>query len=99
MRKAFKSWSKDETWIGSCEHLNHYLNTILQDVMCKPDDTIMTTGNMPNVIGDNQTVWCRNWDALVDWLLDPRRSACYKVFEDDVLVVHSLELYAYCPLG
>ncbi|KAJ4293062.1 hypothetical protein N0V90_008344 [Kalmusia sp. IMI 367209] len=98
IRKAVKSFDHTGTWIGSREHLYHCLNTIRQDIMCKPDDTIMTTGNKPHVIGDDQTVWCRNWDALVHWAQDPYRHACYKIFDDDKPVAHSLELYAYCPV-
>ncbi|CAI6336795.1 unnamed protein product [Periconia digitata] len=97
IRKAVKSFDRTGAWEGSREHLYHCLNTVRQDLMCKSDDTIMTTGNKPHVIGDDQTVWCRNWDSLVDWAQDPQRHACYRILDDDKPVQHSLELYAYCP--
>ena len=65
--------------------------------MCKPDDTLMTSIDQPHVIGDGQTVQCRDWDKLDAWARDPVRHSCYKIFDDDRPVANKLELYAFCP--
>lgn len=79
------------------DHLYHCLDSMRQDIMCKPDDTLMWSLDKPHVIGDNQVMQCRDWNSLVAWARDPHRHSCYKILADDLPVAHTLELYAFCP--
>jgi hypothetical protein len=97
IRKAFKSYERTKHYDGDHEHIYHCINTLRQDIMCKPDDTLMTSVDEPHVIGDNQHVQCRDWNKLVAWSQDPQRHSCYHIFEDDRHVVNTLESYAFCP--
>ena len=73
------------------------MDALRQDIMCKPDDTIMYSKPEVHVIGDGQVNQCRSWDRLVEWAQDPVRNACFKVFDDDRHVAHQPEVYSYCP--
>ncbi|KAF2740286.1 hypothetical protein EJ04DRAFT_508268 [Polyplosphaeria fusca] len=98
IRNAFKVYEGGDQYDPSKrDHLHHCINTIREDIMCKPDDSLMSSADATHVIGDGQVFQCRNWDKLVDWAQDPVRNACFKVVEDDRHVAHQLEVYSFCP--
>ncbi|ORY02845.1 hypothetical protein BCR34DRAFT_545514 [Clohesyomyces aquaticus] len=96
IRHAFKVYESGVQY-KQREHLYHCINALRQDIMCKPDDSIMSSRAATHVIGDGQVFQCRNWDKLVDWAQDPVRNACFRVFDDDRHVAHQLEVYSFCP--
>lgn len=81
----------------SLEHNLHCIDTLLQDIMCTADDTLMPSEEIPEAIGDKQIRTCRSWDDLVAWSREPERHACYDIMSDYVPVLHTLEYYAHCP--
>jgi hypothetical protein len=56
----------------------------------------MPAGEEARAIGDEQTVMCRNYDRLVDWIYAPERNACHKALDDYRSISHSIERYAFC---
>lgn len=97
IRSTIKTYEAGKKPPGSPSHLYHCLNTLRQDLMCKADDTVMESANVPHMIGDNQAMQCRDWDKLVAWARAPERHSCYHIFDDDRSVAHTLEEYAFCP--
>ena len=57
----------------------------------------MPTGEDARAIGDEQTVMCRDYSKLVQWVYAPERNACHKALSDYRSITHSIERYAYCP--
>lgn len=85
-------------------HVEHCLDSLLQDVYCHADDTPwyeLPPKSSREGYDRFQTRQCRNWDQLVDWA--GRYNACYKdgnVTDVDGVEVQSVyEHYTFCPEG
>ncbi|KAJ5239324.1 MFS multidrug transporter [Penicillium chermesinum] len=97
MRKTYHElWAGEEGSIPP-GHIEHCLDTLRQDLMCKADDTPMPSLELLNGGGENQNMHCKNFDKLVEWTQAPERNACYKRLTDYKTIVHSIERYAFCP--
>ena len=77
------------------DHVLHCLDSLRQDIMCRPDDTPMPTIQQRHKIGDGQERKCKDWDALVAWTQDAERDACFQIITD-YRRVHTLEQFAFC---
>jgi len=64
------------TW--PLEHDLHCLDSLRQSTMCHADGTLLRTYGQRDA-GTQQTVMCRDWDALRDWAT--AHTACYADFE------------------
>lgn len=99
MRKTYHQlWAGKEPLVPA-PHIEHCLDTLRQDLMCKADDTPMPSLELMNGGGENQNMHCKNFDKLVAWTQAPERNACYKRLYDYKPIVHSVERYAFCPSG
>ncbi|PYH89209.1 hypothetical protein BO71DRAFT_423152 [Aspergillus ellipticus CBS 707.79] len=97
IRTAFHElWSGQESTIIPA-HIEHCLDTLRQDLMCKADDTPMPSLLAVNGAGDGQTLHCKNFDKLMAWTKHPDRDACYHRLNHDGPVRHAIERYAFCP--
>ncbi|KAE8391710.1 hypothetical protein BDV23DRAFT_171474 [Aspergillus alliaceus] len=97
MRKSFHQlWSHQES-TESPEHIEHCLDNLRQDVICKADDTPMPSLELINGAGEGQIMHCKDFDRLVAWTKHPDRNACYKRLTDDNPDLPSIERYAFCP--
>lgn len=98
IRRAFQNFDKG---VGNdweiMEHVWHCLNSIRKDVMCKADDTPTPSMEQQHVIGKDQVMECKNWDALLAWAGHPDRNGCYRIISDYRRPDHILEQYAFCP--
>jgi hypothetical protein len=97
MRKSFHElWSGQEATIPT-GHIEHCLDSLRQDLMCKADDTPMPSIQLINGAGDDQPMHCKDFSKLVAWIKAPERDACYKRLANDKLIHHPIERYAFCP--
>lgn len=96
LRKFGKEMYHDGISTVPWEHFEHCIDSFRQDIMCRADDTPLYSqvGQFP---GADQTVMCRDWDQLIEWIKAPERNACYNQFGDFREVKHPLEQYAFCP--
>jgi len=85
-------------------HVEHCLDSLLQDVYCHADDTPwyeVPPAPYRQNYAQYQTRQCKNWDRLVDWAA--QYNACYK--NDNVTdtqgrdVESEFEHYTFCPEG
>jgi hypothetical protein len=97
IRRAFTDYERGLEPRLDGRHVHHCLDSLRQDVQCMADDTPMPTGADARAIGDEQTVMCRNYSALVEWVYAPERMACHKALSDYRSITHSIERYAFCP--
>ncbi|OOF96698.1 hypothetical protein ASPCADRAFT_206876 [Aspergillus carbonarius ITEM 5010] len=98
MRKTFHEAWDDQDMSIPPEHIEHCLDSLRQDLMCKADDTPMPSLQLLNGGGEGQLMQCKNFDQLVAWTQAPERNACYKRLTDYKPIVHSVERYAFCPV-
>jgi len=91
IRKAFQSPDRYHNDEQTNFHTLHCLATLHQDLMCRADDTLIPSGNHAHVIGDQQVMSCRNWDALISWARAPERHSCYNMISDYIPIAHTLE--------
>ncbi|CAK47177.1 hypothetical protein AAWM_04785 [Aspergillus awamori] len=97
MRHSYHElWSGQESSIPA-PHIEHCLDSLRQDLMCKADDTPMPSLQLLNGGGEGQQMQCKDFDKLVAWSKAPERNACYKRLTDYKPIVHSIERYAFCP--
>ncbi|KAJ5721761.1 uncharacterized protein N7483_009695 [Penicillium malachiteum] len=97
MRRTYHQlWAGEEASIPS-DHIEHCLDSLRQDLMCKADDTPMPSLKLYNGGGEGQAMQCKDFDKLVAWTQAPERNACYKRLTDYQVIVHSVERYAFCP--
>ena len=80
-------------------HVNHCLDSLRQDLMCKADDTPMPSINQPHKTGDGQIMECRDWDKLVAWARRGDHHSCFEHINEYKDPVHKLEQFAFCPEG
>ncbi|KAJ5287976.1 MFS multidrug transporter [Penicillium angulare] len=97
MRRTYHDlWAGEEGRIPAA-HIEHCLDSLRQDIMCKADDTPMPSRKLYNGGGEGQMMQCKDFDKLVAWTQAPERNACYKRLTDYQKIVHSVERYAFCP--
>ncbi|KUM64156.1 hypothetical protein ACN42_g2937 [Penicillium freii] len=80
-------------------HIEHCLDTLRQDLMCKADDTPMPSLELINAAGEGQVLKCKNFDKLVAWAKHPDRDACYKRGNDYEPPLHSIDRMEMSVLG
>ncbi|RAK78865.1 uncharacterized protein BO72DRAFT_59140 [Aspergillus fijiensis CBS 313.89] len=99
IRRAFKKLLSPETDPISFGHVEHCLDTLRQDLMCRADDTPMPSLQLVNGAGEAQIRQCRNFEALVAWTKHPDRDACYRRLSDYRPPSRSIDRYAFCAPG
>ena len=99
LRQAFINFERGLEQTVSSGHVNHCLDGIRQDVMCKADDTPMPITMVRHSVGNNQVMQCRDWNKLVAWSYAPERNACFRLLDDYKEIGHSLERHQFCPEG
>ena len=84
------------------EHVEHCLDSLLQDVYCHADDTPwyeLPAEGYRDRYDKFQTRTCKSWDGLLEWA--DQYNACYK--NDNVTdasgneLENVIEYYTYCP--
>ncbi|EED20598.1 hypothetical protein TSTA_038090 [Talaromyces stipitatus ATCC 10500] len=88
----------------SYHHIEHCLDLLRQDIMCRADDLMDFTKDHGDefLTGEGQVRKCRDWNKLSKWVQE--RTACYKTINitragEDHGVAHQLDRYTYCPPG
>ncbi|RAH67842.1 uncharacterized protein BO66DRAFT_328255, partial [Aspergillus aculeatinus CBS 121060] len=99
IRRAFKQLLSPETDPISFGHVEHCLDTLRQDFMCRADDTPMPSLQLVNGAGEGQIQQCKNFEKLVSWTKHPDRDACYRRLSDYRPPSRSIDRYAYCAPG
>ena len=82
---------------GILHHVEHCLDTFLQDVYCHADDLPLfqlplDKGGLEAHAGDLQTRECRDFRELE--IFSKKNSACYR--EDPGIVTNELDFYKFC---
>ena len=89
---------------GLYSHVEHCLDSLLQDVYCHADDTPwfeLPPKQFREGLDPFQTRQCKNWDQLIDWAQGYQ--SCYK--DENVTDVNGVKVesehehYTYCPEG
>ncbi|KAE8350630.1 hypothetical protein BDV28DRAFT_35242 [Aspergillus coremiiformis] len=97
MRKSFHQlWSQQES-TEPPGHIEHCLDSLRQDLICKADDTPMPSLEAVDGAGEGQIVQCKDFERLMAWTKHPDRNACYKRLNEDYPGLLSIERYAFCP--
>ncbi|KAJ5405736.1 fluconazole resistance protein 1 [Penicillium sp. CMV-2018d] len=91
IRRAVKQLMSKEENNVKFAHIEHCLDTLRQDLMCKADDTPMPSLELVNAAGEGQVLKCKNFDKLVAWAKHPDRDACYKRGNDYEPPLHSID--------
>lgn len=97
IRKAVKDYALSRQNPVHMFHVDHCLDSLRQDIMCKADDTPMPSINQAHKTGDGQIMQCRDWDALVGWARHPDRHSCFEHIDEYRDPLHKLEQFAFCP--
>lgn len=77
-------------------HIEHCLDSLRQDIMCKADDTPMPTVKIINGAGDDQVMQCKDFNKVIEWAQSPEHDACYKHVNEFAGVHHGVERFAFC---
>ncbi|KAJ5733452.1 hypothetical protein N7493_002238, partial [Penicillium malachiteum] len=79
LRRSFKKLGSGQgNYAEMSHHVEHCLDTLRQDLMCKADDTPMPSLKHFNGAGEGQVMKCKNLEKLFAWAKHPDRDACYK---------------------
>ncbi|OQD65921.1 hypothetical protein PENPOL_c005G00014 [Penicillium polonicum] len=95
IRRAVKQLMSKEENNVKFAHIEHCLDTLRQDLMCKADDTPMPSLELVNAAGEGQVLKCKNFDKLVAWAKHPDRDACYKRGNDYEPPLHSIDRWKW----
>ncbi|CAI7631838.1 unnamed protein product [Penicillium discolor] len=91
IRRAVKQLMSKEENNVKFTHIEHCLDTLRQDLMCKADDTPMPSLELVNAAGEGQVLKCKNFDKLIAWAKHPDRDACYQRGNDYQPPLHSID--------
>ncbi|PYI24195.1 hypothetical protein BO99DRAFT_428464 [Aspergillus violaceofuscus CBS 115571] len=96
IRRAFNQLLSGEANPIPFGHVEHCLDTLRQDLMCRADDTPMPSLQLVNGAGEGQIRQCKDFEKLVAWTKHPDRDACYRRLSDYRPPSRSIDRYAFC---
>ncbi|RAL08250.1 uncharacterized protein BO97DRAFT_461742 [Aspergillus homomorphus CBS 101889] len=96
IRRAFKQLLSHDANAIPFSHVEHCLDTLRQDLMCRADDTPMPSLRLVNGAGEGQIRQCKDFEKLVAWTKHPDRDACYRRLSDSRPPLRSIDRYAFC---
>ncbi|KAH8703976.1 hypothetical protein BGW36DRAFT_313409 [Talaromyces proteolyticus] len=95
IRKTLHDFISTNSTLVPLNHVEHCLDILRQDLMCKADDTPMIATH--DGAGSNQTMQCKDLSKLRAWVQAPAQHSCYRHLDNYVNLSHPDERYAFCP--